>query len=126
MTLKARTSPATKPYYRCLSCPQFRTHCSGLPTRDMNQEQWCEYMRDVKEAFHLTNAYIAQVADVSVKTVEKIIEIVDMMLAAVDLKIVKMKIIILLKFVKHFREFKLKLNSNPIIATANPKMSVTI
>lgn len=70
--MKARTSPATKPYYRCLSCPQFRTHCSGLPTRDMNQQQWCEYMRDVKEAFHLTNAYIAQVADVSVKTVEKI------------------------------------------------------
>ena len=38
----------------------------------MNQQDWCEYMRDVKETFHLTNAYIAQGADVSIKTVESI------------------------------------------------------
>ena len=29
-------------------------------------------MRDIKEAFHLTNAYIAKASDVSIKTVEKI------------------------------------------------------
>lgn len=71
--MKTRQDPTTKPYYRCLTCQQFRRSCAGLPTRDMNQQDWCEYMRDIKEAFHLTNAYIAKAADVSVKTVEKII-----------------------------------------------------
>jgi hypothetical protein len=32
-------------------------------------------MRDVKEAFHLTNAYIAKEAEVSIKTIERIIAI---------------------------------------------------
>lgn len=70
--MKTRHDPATKPYYRCLSCHRFRKTCAGLPTRDMDQENWCEYMRDIKEAFHLTNAYIAKEADVSTKTVENI------------------------------------------------------
>ena len=38
----------------------------------MDQENWCEYMRDIKEAFHLTNAYIAKESNISIKTVEKI------------------------------------------------------
>lgn len=71
--MKQRHDPATKPYYRCLSCQDFRISCPGLPTRDMTQQEWCEYMRDIKETFHLTNAYIAEKADVSIKTVEKII-----------------------------------------------------
>lgn len=71
--MKTRTDPSTKPYYRCLSCAKFRKACAGIPTRDMNQQQWCEYMRDIKEAFHLTNAYIAKEADLSVKTVERIV-----------------------------------------------------
>ena len=70
--MKTRHDPATKPYYRCLSCPTFRKTCAGLPTRDMDQENWCEYMRDIKEAFHLTNAYIAKESEVSIKTVENI------------------------------------------------------
>lgn len=39
----------------------------------MDLETWCEYMRDVKELFHLTNAYIAKESDVSIKTIERII-----------------------------------------------------
>jgi hypothetical protein len=70
--LKARTNPATKPYYKCLSCSLFRQSCAGLPTRDMSQQEWCEYMRDVKDTFHLKNAWIATAADVSIKTVENI------------------------------------------------------
>ena len=70
--MKQKRDPSTKPYYRCLFCPEFRRTCAGLPTRDMNQQDWCEYMRDVKETFRLTNAYIAQGADVSIKTVESI------------------------------------------------------
>ncbi len=70
--MKARNDPSTKPYYRCLSCPQFRHTCAGLPTRDMTMQEWCELIRDVSDVFHLSNAYIAEKADVSLKTVERI------------------------------------------------------
>ena len=73
--MKPRQDPSTKPYYRCLSCPRFRISCGGRPTRDYDLQTWCEYMRDVKEVFHLTNAYIAKEAAVSIKTIERIIAI---------------------------------------------------
>lgn len=73
--MKSRTDPATKPYFRCLSCPRFRHVCGGIPTRGMDLKEWCEYMRDVKEVAHLTNADIAKGADVSVKTIERIMAI---------------------------------------------------
>ena len=38
----------------------------------MDLQNWCEYMRDVKDIAHLTNAYIAKESDVSIKTIEKI------------------------------------------------------
>ena len=41
----------------------------------MDLESWCEYMRDVKELFHLTNAYVSHEADVSIKTIERIMAI---------------------------------------------------
>ena len=73
--MKPRQDPSTKPYYRCLSCVRFRKNCGGRPTRDYDLQSWCEYMRDVKEHFHLTNAHIAQEADVSIKTIERIMAI---------------------------------------------------
>ena len=73
--MKERHDPATKPYYRCLSCPGFRNTCGGRPTREMDLQNWCEYMRDVKETFHLTNAYIAEKAEVSLSTIERIMAI---------------------------------------------------
>ena len=73
--MKTRNDPSTKPYYRCLSCAKFRKACGGIPTRDLDLQNWCEYMRDVKEIAHLTNAYIAQEADVSIKTIERIMAI---------------------------------------------------
>ena len=73
--MKERQDPSTKPYYRCLSCHRFRNTCGGRPTRDYDLQNWCEYMRDVKEHFHLTNAYIAKEADVSIKTIERIMAI---------------------------------------------------
>ena len=73
--MKERHDLTTKPYYRCLSCPMFRRDCGGVPTRGMDLQSWCEYMRDVKEAAHLTNAHIAQEADVSIKTIERIMAI---------------------------------------------------
>ena len=70
--MKPRNDPSTKPYYRCLSCPRFRSTCAGIPTRDMSLQEWCEYVRDVSDKFHLSNAYIAKEADVSIKTIEQI------------------------------------------------------
>ena len=41
----------------------------------MDLHEWCEYMRDVKEVAHLTNAYISKEADVSIKTIERVMAI---------------------------------------------------
>ena len=73
--MKTRSDPSTKPYYKCLSCARFRKVCGGIPTREMDLKNWCEYMRDVKEIAHLTNAYIAKEADVSSSTIERIMAI---------------------------------------------------
>ena len=73
--MKTRPDPSTKPYFRCLSCERFRKVCGGIPTRGMDLQNWCEYMRDVKEMAHLTNADIARDADTSVKTIERIMAI---------------------------------------------------
>ena len=70
--MKTRRDPSTKPYHRCLSCNRFRTICGGRPTRDMDLQNWCEYICDVMDAFRLKNAYVAEKADVSVKTMERI------------------------------------------------------
>ena len=73
--MKTRPDPSTKPYYRCLSCMRFGISCGGHSTRDMTLQEWCEYMRDVKEVKHISNAQIAKVADVSIKTIERIMGI---------------------------------------------------
>ena len=73
--MKERKDLSTKPYYKCLSCARFRKICGGIPTRGMDLQEWCEYMRNVKELAHLTNAYIAKEADVSQKTIERIMAI---------------------------------------------------
>lgn len=73
--MKVRQDPSNKPYFRCLSCTKFRKACGGMPTRGMDLKEWCEYLRDVKEIAHLTNAYIAKEADVSVRTIERIMAI---------------------------------------------------
>ena len=73
--MKTRHDPSDKPYYKCLTCVRFRKVCGGIPTRGMDLQEWCEYMRDVKELAHLTNAYIAQESEVSLKTIDRIMAI---------------------------------------------------
>ena len=73
--MKVRQDPSTKPYADCLTCEDFRKTCGGIPTRGMDLQEWCEYMRDVKELAHLTNAGIAKDADTSTKTIERIMAI---------------------------------------------------
>ena len=73
--MKARSDPSTKPYYKCLSCPRFRKVCGGIPTREMDLKEWCEYMRDVSDHFHLTNDYIAKESEVSGNTVDRVMAV---------------------------------------------------
>lgn len=73
--MKLKTDPTTKPYYRCFTCPRFRNTCGGRPTRDMDLKEWCEYIRDIRDYFHLTNAYITEKAESSAKTTERIMAI---------------------------------------------------
>lgn len=78
--MKTRPHPSTKPYYPCLSCPDFGKTCAGKSTRKMTTKEWCEYMKDVKECRKakgdfITNQQIADAADASVSTVERILAI---------------------------------------------------
>ena len=70
--MKVWTDPIDKPYYSCLICSRFRDVCGGRPTRDLTLQEWCEYIRDVMYVYHLSNSYVAQKADVSIKTMESI------------------------------------------------------
>lgn len=62
-----------KPYYKCLVCSHFSEKRCGIPLSRLPLEDWCVCIRVVKEAKHLTNAYVAEKADVSIKTIEKIV-----------------------------------------------------
>lgn len=70
--MRKKHDASSKPYYRCLSCPRFRVLCGGRPTRDMDYKNWCEYIRDIMDFYHLTIAYVAEKADVSQKRIELI------------------------------------------------------
>lgn len=70
--MRITPDPITKPYYRCLCCEEFRKECAGIPTRDMDLKEWCEFIRDAMNARHLTIAYVAKMAEVSEKTIERI------------------------------------------------------
>lgn len=70
--MKQRQDPSTKPYYRCLSCPRFRSMCGGIPTRGLDLKEWSELIRDVMDYFHLSATYVSKEADVSQRTVERI------------------------------------------------------
>ena len=62
-----------KPYYKCLVCSHFSEKRCGIPLSRLPLEDWCICIRVVKESKHLTNAYVAEKADVSIKTIEKIV-----------------------------------------------------
>ena len=73
--MKQKKDISTKPYYRCFTCPRFRNTCGGRPTREMDLREWCEYMRDIRDYFNLSNAYITEKAEASSKTTERIMAI---------------------------------------------------
>ena len=73
--MKTTQDLTSKPYYRCFNCPRFRNTCGGRPTRDMDLKEWCEYIRDIKDFFHIPTAYITEKAEASAKTTERIMAI---------------------------------------------------
>ena len=75
--MKTRQDISTKPYYRCFTCPRFRNTCGGRPTRDMDLREWCEYMRDIRDYFNLSNDYITRKAESSAGTTERIMSAKD-------------------------------------------------
>ena len=70
--MKTRQDPSTRPYFRCLSCPEFINGCPGIPTRDLDTKEWGEYIDIAMVIKHLSNAYVAPRADVSIKTLERV------------------------------------------------------
>ena len=62
-----------KSYNKCFACEHLNSpRCNGPRTSCMDLHRWCEYMRDLAAFFNLTNEYIAEKADVSLKTITKI------------------------------------------------------
>ena len=64
---------ADKPYYKCLVCSHFSEKRCGIPLSRLPLVDWCICIRVVKDAKHLTNAYVAEKSGVSIKTIEKIV-----------------------------------------------------
>ena len=71
--MRNTTDYSGKPYDRCLSCPHRKVRCDGPRTSGLELARWWEYMRDLKATNGLTNAYIAEKAELSIKTVEKVL-----------------------------------------------------
>ena len=70
--MKTKHDISHKPYAKCFKCERFRKECGGMPTREMSFQEWCEYMRDIRDYFGLTNDYITEKADSSTGTTERI------------------------------------------------------
>ncbi len=69
-------SPKTyeeKPYNRCIDCIYIGKDCDGPNFLAMSIERWCEWCRFRKDYIRLTNAEIAERAELSEATVKKII-----------------------------------------------------
>lgn len=67
-----RKNMEKKPYDKCLACDYFGNGCDGPRTSSMPLERWCEWLREVKHMRGLTNATIAEIAGLSVTTVERV------------------------------------------------------
>lgn len=70
--MKLKLELAVKPYAKCITCKYRKVRCKGISPSEMDLLTWSAYMRDTKEHDKLTNAYVAEKAGVSVKTIERI------------------------------------------------------
>lgn len=71
--MKRQREFGDKPYNRCLSCPHRRIRCDGPRTAGLFLERWWEYMRDLMAVNELSNAYVAEQSELSIKTIERVL-----------------------------------------------------
>ena len=65
-----------EPYRACLDCShRAATRCKGPRTSNMTLEEWCKFIRAIKEAAGYTNQEVADGADVGLSTVESIMSL---------------------------------------------------
>ncbi len=68
-------SPQTleeKPYNMCINCDLIGINCDGPNFLAMTIERWCEWCRIRKEYLGWTNQYVADLADISKISVDRI------------------------------------------------------
>lgn len=70
--MKKTLDLSDKPYFKCLHCPNFPENKCKIPFSRLPLLDWCICMRAGKEINHLTNAYVSEKSDASIKTIEKI------------------------------------------------------
>ena len=70
--MKQLQNQCAKSNYQCISCPNLRTLCGGMPMRGLTLKEWCEAIRDGMDRFRLSAAYVAKEASCSQRTVERI------------------------------------------------------
>ena len=62
-----------EPYRACLDCShRAATRCQGPRTSNMTLQEWCRFIKAIKEKAEYTNIEVADGADVSLSTVESI------------------------------------------------------
>lgn len=72
--MKKRLNLTDEPYIACIDCTIRRSRkCNGLRTTGLPLLEWCKLIRAVKEFEGFTNQEVANGADVSIKTIERIV-----------------------------------------------------
>lgn len=65
-----------EPYRACLDCShRAATRCQGPRTSNMTLQEWCRFIKAIKEKAGYTNTEVAKGADVSLSTVESIMSL---------------------------------------------------
>lgn len=61
-----------KPYNMCLDCSHIGKHCDGPNFLAMDTDRWCEWCRLRKEYLGWTNAHVAELAEISKISVDRV------------------------------------------------------
>lgn len=64
---------AIKPYNQCIKCAHIGIKCDGPNVVAMSKERFCEWCRQRKEELGWSNAKLAEIAEVSKPTVDRIL-----------------------------------------------------
>ena len=71
----SRKTLQEKPYNRCINCIHIGELCDGPNFLAMEIERWCEWCRLRKEYLGWTNLHVAELADVSKISVDRIMRV---------------------------------------------------